>query len=233
ATVVRFAAALGFSGYAALQKEIRRVVRADLKGTDRFNLTRMTAPVPDGPLNSAIAKELENIAHLGESVDARALAAASRRLRRAPEILIAGARATASLATHLWFALDKLRLPAALMSSTGGEAMDRIARLGDGACVVVIGFPRYLRALVDVLGFAARRGLGTIAITDSPFSALKGDINLYAPAESSSFVAFHCAPLILINALIDQIGRDDPKTTLKALRDFESIADEINLFQVG
>jgi DNA-binding MurR/RpiR family transcriptional regulator len=231
ATVVRFAAALGFPGYAALQQEVRRVVRADLKGTDRFELTRARKPVAKGPLQTVVAKELENIAHLGETADASAMAAASRRLRSAPEVLVIGARATESLATHLWFALDKLRLPVSRLSATGADAMNRVARLGPGACIVVIGFPRYLRELVDLLAFARRRGLKTVVVTDSPFSLLKGDINLFVQAESSSFVAFHCAPLILINTLIDEISRADAKATLKALRDFDALADDIGLFQ--
>jgi DNA-binding MurR/RpiR family transcriptional regulator len=148
-------------------------------------------------------------------------------------MLVVGARATAPLAMHLWFALDKLRLPATLLTATGREAMDRLGRLDAGACVIVIGFPRYLRELVDLLSFARRRDLATIVITDSPFSVLKGDINLFAPAESSSFVAFHCAPLVLINALIDEISRTDPKATLKALRDFEALAEDVGLFQTA
>ena len=36
ATIVRFAQALDFSGYPELQKEIRRLVRAELRGVDRF-----------------------------------------------------------------------------------------------------------------------------------------------------------------------------------------------------
>jgi DNA-binding MurR/RpiR family transcriptional regulator len=77
ATVVRFAAALGFPGYAALQQEVRRVVRADLKGTDRFALTRRRKAVADGSLDAAIGKEIENIGLLGESFDRSTLAAAS------------------------------------------------------------------------------------------------------------------------------------------------------------
>ena len=38
ATIVRFAKALGFDGYPAFQKEIRRLVRAELRGVERFKL---------------------------------------------------------------------------------------------------------------------------------------------------------------------------------------------------
>ena len=187
ASVVRFANALGYSGYPALQKEIRRIVRADLKGTDRLRL----ADPADTPL----------------------------------------ARSTASLAAQLWFALDKLRLPATRLDATSSEATDRVARLGADGCLVAIGFPRYLRALVSLLALAKDRGARTIVVTDSPFSALRGDVGLYAPAESASFVAFHAAPMILINALIDAIARATPDRAAEALAAFESLAERERYFQ--
>jgi DNA-binding MurR/RpiR family transcriptional regulator len=229
ASVVRFANAFGYSGYPAFQKEIRRIVRADLKGTDRLQL----ADSADTPLARTIAKERENIAALEESHDPEALAEAVRILTGAREILIAGARSTASLAAHLWFALDKLRLPVTRLDATASEAIDRVGRLNDGGCLVAIGFPRYLRALVALVGLARERGARTIVITDSPFSALRGDVGLHAPAESASFVAFHAAPLILINTLIDALVRANPDRAAEALAAFESLAERERYFQPG
>jgi DNA-binding MurR/RpiR family transcriptional regulator len=62
-------------------------------------------------------------------------------------------------------------------------------------------------------------------VTDSPLSVLHGDIGLHAPAESASFVAFHAAPLILLNALVEAVAAVDRAATLRALEDFEAVAD--------
>ncbi|MCC7346576.1 MAG: MurR/RpiR family transcriptional regulator [Variibacter sp.] len=228
ATVVRFAGTLGFSGYPALQKEVRRVVRADLKGTERF---RAKSAQQEDPLSVAIRKELENIAHLDEAADREALRRAAAMLRAARHIVVAGARSTAPLAQHLWFALDKLRLPARRVVTLDSEAFESVARLGNGDCLVAIGFPRYLRGLVQLLGLAAERGAQRLVITDSPYSALKGEIGLFAPAESSSFVAFHGAPLILINALIDCVSLADRQSALDALQQFEQLAERHDYFE--
>jgi DNA-binding MurR/RpiR family transcriptional regulator len=225
ATVVRFAAALGFSGYPALQKEVRRIVRADLKGTDRFHLTEARTSAPSGPLGAAVVKELENIAHLQERFDNAALCDAATTLRAARNVLVVGARATAPLAAHLWFALDKLGLPMMRALDVGTEARDRIGRMDAEDCVVAIGFPRYLRGLIALLDFAATRGVRRIVVTDSPFSPMRGDVGLYAPAESASFVAFHAAPLILLNALVEQVAAEDRAATLAALDAFEAVAE--------
>jgi DNA-binding MurR/RpiR family transcriptional regulator len=97
--------------------------------------------------------------------------------------------------------------------------------------LVVIGFPRYVRAKVELLDMAGRRGVRRIVVTDSPFSALKGEIGLHAPAESGSFVAYHAAPLVLLNALIEEVAAADREGTLAALQAFEAVAEAQSYFQ--
>ena len=231
ATVVRFAKMLRFKGYPDLQKEVRRIVRADMKGTERFRLTYATrSPNPKGPLAAIIEREIENISTLEDSLDLKALRRAARMLREAPEVVIIGTRSSAPLAHHMWFGLDKIEIKATRVLAITTETHDRLARLDAKSCVVVIGFPRYLHELVDVLEFAKRRPLRTIAITDSPFSALRGDISLYAPVESAAYVASHCAPLILINGLMHEVSLLDKTRTLHALNRFEALADSKGYF---
>ena len=226
ATVVRFAKVLGFHGYPDFQKEVRRLVRADLKGTERFQLS----PADASPLDVVLQKEMENLGALREGFDAPAFRQALKLMRGASDVLVVGARATAPLAGHLAFGLGKLGIRSSRALSVASDTYDQIHRLDRRACVVVIGFPRYLRELVEVLNFAKAAKLATIAITDSAFSALRGDISLYAPAESASFVAFHAAPLVLINALLHELSLGNRDATLAALDRFEAVADSRRFF---
>lgn len=226
ATVVRFAVALGFDGYPALQKEVRRLVRADLKGTERFHLMSDRRPAGTGALERLLEAEADNLRQLRDVADGRALAEAARALRAARRVLVVGARGAAPLAFHLWFALDKLGLDVARSLGADTEALDRIGRMDARDVVVAIGFPRYLRAMVGLLELAGRRGVRRISLTDSPLAPLKGDIALHSPAESASFVAFHAAPLVLLNALIEEVAAIDRAATLAALAAFEAVAEE-------
>jgi DNA-binding MurR/RpiR family transcriptional regulator len=229
ATVVRFAKALGFKGYPDFQKEVRRLVRADLKGTERFQLS----PADASPLDIVLRKEMENLGALREGFDPSAFRQALKLLRGASEVLVVGARATAPLAGHLAFGLGKLGVRCARASSVTSDTYDQIHRLDRKACVIVVGFPRYLRELVEVLDFAKSAKLASVAITDSAFSPLRGDVSLYAPAESASFVAFHAAPLVLINALLHELSVGNRDATLKALDRFEEVAEQRQFFQKG
>jgi DNA-binding MurR/RpiR family transcriptional regulator len=230
ATIVRFAKALEFSGYPEFQKEVRRLLRADLRGVERFKLGAQPKPERQTPLDAVAEKERENISALYDSFDARAFSNAVRLVRRASEVVIVGTRSTASLAHHMWFALDKIGIKAIRVSAITSETYDLLSRVGKGACVVVIGFPRYLREHVKVLEFAKARRLSTLTITDSTFSPLQGDVTLHAPAESASFVAFHCAPLILVNALVHEVSVVESTKTLEALKQFETVAESQQYF---
>lgn len=229
ATIVRFAKALGFKGYPDFQKEVRRLVRADLKGTERFQLSQADA----SPLDVVLQKEMENLGVLREAFDAQVFRQALKLLRGASEVLVVGARATAPLAQHLWFGLSKLGVRASRALSVTSDTYDQIHRLDRRACVTVIGFPRYLRELVAVLDFAKSAKLATLTITDSAFSPLRGEVSLHAPAESASFVAFHSAPLVLINALLHELSLRDRDGTLAALDRFEAVAEERQFFHKG
>lgn len=230
ATVVRFAKALGFSGYPTLRKEIMRLVRVDLKGTERFQLTHEVRSDDHGSVRKVIRKEMENISNFEEMHAAQSFSVVVEALGKASEVVVCGARSSASLAVHFSFGLNKMGIRAQALINLDADADERIARLAVSACVVFIGFPRYLNRLIELLQFTSEQGIATIAISDSPFSPLQGDLNLYAPAESASFVAFHSAPLILLNALLNDLSMHDEQKTLNALSRFETLADRQKIF---
>lgn len=229
ATIVRFAQALGFKGYPDFQKEVRRLVRAELKGTERFQLS----PAAASPIDLVVQKELENLGALRDGFDVRAFRQALKMLRGASEVMVAGARASAPLAAHLAFGLAKLGVRAPRVLAVTSDTYEQVQRLDRRACVAVIGFPRYLRELVELLAFAKGADLATLTITDSAFSPLRGEVSLYAPAESASFVAFHAAPLVLVNALLHELSVGERQATLAALERFEAVAQRQRFFHKG
>lgn len=230
ATIVRFVKALGFKGYPEFLREIRRAVRKDLKGHDRFRLASRKGCKSDNLLSRFIAKELENISQLRETFDEETFRKVVASLRNAREVMVIGSRSSASLAHHFWFGLTKIGIKTRRVTAVTTETYDDISRMAPGALIVVIGFPRYLKELSEVLEFAKTRKILTVSITDSFFSSLLGDLSLFCPAESVSFIAFHCAPLLLINALIDALSHTDKDATIQTLDRFEKLADHREYF---
>lgn len=230
ATIVRFAKSLGFDGYLGLQREVRRALRAELRGPERFRAALQPKRRSESVLSPAIEQEQENLAALQDYHDPAMMDAAVRMLSDASKILVIGCRSTASLANHFWFALNKAGLEAERILAIDAEAYEKLERLDVAGCVVVIGFPRYLADLHAISLHAREAGKRLAVITDSPFSPFRGDVTLFAPVVSSSFVAFHSAPLILIATLMSEIAADRPERTLNALDRFEALAERRGLF---
>lgn len=230
ATIVRFVKLLGFDGYPDFQKEIRRIVRIDLKGNERFEIG-YEIKEPQGKLISEIIeKEIDNFSHLQKMVDPETVKTAALAIKNATEVFVMGTRASASLACHFSFALSKLKIRTHRILKVNSELFDLLDEINAGAILIIIGFPRYVNELLDVLTFCKERKIKTIALTDSPFSPLTGDINLFSPAESSSFIAFHCAPLVLMNSVVIELSLINKKATLSSLDRFEKLAEAKNYF---
>lgn len=225
ATVVRFAKSMGYSGYPDFQREVRRIVRAGLRSWERFMLSTTQPPEARTKLQEIAEKERENIANLVANLDERSVADAVHLLKRASEVIVVGIRSTASLAQHLYFGLGKISVRAKRFTTISSETYDYLSKADRRACVIVIGFPRYLAELSRVLEFAKSRQLKTLTITDSPFSPLRGKVTLCVPRESVMFIAFNAAPLVLINYLLHELSMVDQKKTLDALDQFEIVAE--------
>ena len=230
ATIVRFVKGLGFTGYPAFQLEIRRVVRKDLKGHERFQLASQSQSHGNDVLSRFIGKEIDNLASLKTTFDEATFQRVVSALRNAEEVTVIGSRSTASLAQHFWFGLTKIGVRSRRFTSVTTETYDEVNRMGARDLIVVIGFPRYLKELLEILEFAKARKIRTVTLTDSFFSPLLGDLSLFCPAESASFIAFHSAPMLLINALIDTLSLTHKKFTIKELDHFETLADHRGYF---
>lgn len=230
ATVNRLVCMLGYSGYAAFQKDIQQHIMADFKGDKRFKRSLPGAEGVNTPLTKFIDQEIENIAALQQNFDRQAFAQAVKAVCSAATVVVLGVRGSAALAWRLWFGLNKLRLNAVRIVEISAESFEYVDRLGPRDVIVAIAFPRYLAAMVRLLKNAKARQVGVISVTASEFSFIQGDINLYCPAKSTTFIANHCAPQILINALIHEVSLADQGRSLAALEDFERLAEENNFF---
>lgn len=230
ATVNRLVCMLGYSGYTAFQKDIQQQIMADFKGDKRFKKALPRAGSVSTPLTKFIDQEIENIASLQQDFDQKAFGQAVEAICSAGRIVVLGVRGSAALAWRLWFGLNKLRLNAVRIVEISAESFECVDRLGPDDVIVAIAFPRYLTSMVRLLKDAAARKVRVISVTGSEFSFIQGDINLYCPAKSTTFIANHCAPLILINALIHEVSLGDQQGSLAALEDFEKLAERNNFF---
>jgi DNA-binding MurR/RpiR family transcriptional regulator len=223
AAVVRFAVSLEFPGYPALQRVLRTIVRSELRQSDRF-----AASIEDKGRTSlarrVLDQELENLATLRATLDPDLLHRAVRQIAAAPQVAVVGFRAAATLAQYLWYNLRKVRGEVALHAHPGSVTLEEITLVPAGTVIVLIGFPRYSRELVEAAELAQGAGLPCIGITNNELSPLVPfcGICLFVEIGEVSFTDFYGAPIALLNALIAEVaarGRGGALRRLTALDD--------------
>lgn len=230
ATITRFVSMLGYSGYPAFQKDIQLQIMTEFKGDKRFRRSLPVNEKKHTPLNDFIKQEIENITALQERFDPIAFNEAVQAVRAAKKILIIGVRGSTSLAQRLWFGFNKIRLNPMRMYEISEESFEIVDQLTPDDIIVAIAFPRYLNSMVRLLNNAKSKNIKILSITDSEFSLIQGDVNLYCQAKNTTFISNHCAPMILINALIHETSLCDQEGTLDALEKFESLTERNNFF---
>ena len=202
-TVVRFAYALGYDGYPALQRSLQEMIRNRLTTVQRIQLTSDLSQ--DEVLSTVLKSDISNIRSTIESVNTATFNTVIDYMLKARKIYVVGIKSAAPLAQFLGYYLNFILDDVCIVNSTVYETMLRIS---DKDMCIGISFPRYSSKAVEALSFARSKGGYVTAITDSMFSPIAelADSVLVARSDMASFADSLSAPLSLINALIVGAG---------------------------
>lgn len=166
-TVIRLAYALGFSGYAELQRSLRSEwlpARTDSEG-----VTANYDNDDDRLIQQTIHQERQILQQLGEQTKAADIEAAADLLIRADHIYIGGFGSSHAAAHWLFYALKQIRNNVQISSPEGFMTED-LCDLTEHSTAVIFSFPRYRQEPVQALQIAKKTGAHTIAFTDRPLS---------------------------------------------------------------
>jgi DNA-binding MurR/RpiR family transcriptional regulator len=220
ATVVRFAAKLGYDGYSELQASVRRAVSGQLRpAVERI---RDQHAVGDGTLIERHADvEEANVRATLEALDETVVDDVIERLADVghPVLVLSGV-ASRGVARQFVGDLEQLRPAVRLLDGTPIDIVRTLALAGDDTTLIVLDLRRYERWLLDVLSHA--EGAWTAAITDSVLSPLAAtaDRALVVSAASAGPFDSHVGTLALLNFFVVGVAaarRDDAALRLDRL----------------
>ena len=229
-TVVRFAAALGYSGYPQLQKALQKLLRHRLTASQRFELTNDMDHVQ--VLNKVLKADIQNIRSTLDEIDISSFERAIDMILQARQIYVMGLRSSAPIAEFFVHYLKFIFSNVRVVTSGVSDVFEQLSRIGEGDLLIGISFPRYASRSIEAMDFARKQGASLIAITDGPLSPLHStaDICLMAKSDMSSFVDSFAAPLSLINALIVALGQRRRTEVSEYFNKMESIWAEYDVY---
>ncbi len=230
-TVVRFANQLGYEGYPELQKALQELIKNKLTTAQRIELSNDFI-IPNNALKGVLKSDIENIRATMEKINYEAFESTVNSILNSKKIYIVGLRSSAALADFLGFYLNLILDNVKIVSYGMGDIFEQMLTLGEGDCVIGIGFPRYAMRTVETLNYAKSRGADVVAITDSVLSPLatKADYVLIAESNMASFVDSLVAPLSVINALIIAVGLKEKDKISKTFTELEQVWQEYQIY---
>ena len=220
-SVTRLAAALGFAGFAELQRAIQELVLAR---------EGQASPALDhNKMQRAVQHSIDNLAALQELLaDMRPFEQAGMALAESATLVVYGPRASAPLARHFAYFASRIRPNVRLADGPASEIRDVLAdaRLSGSTALLATVLPRYPREAVGVLERANEMGITIVLVTDSLLSPLAELGTIVLPAQVNPDLVFDApvAPAQVLVILLEALADANPSRSRTRLDAFENAA---------
>lgn len=208
-SLVRFAQALGYSGFKELQAVFQtRLATAAPGFRERINaleqeLSKNVNHGNLGFLKTLVVRDIASLQGLLESVTEETLSAAAKLLANAQTIYLAGQLRSEPVALLLRYLLTMLHRKVVLLDPAGGLAQEMALTMGERDVLVAVAFRHYAKEVVAIVEAAAASRTAVIAITDSQLSPLAKDgaVLFTIPEDEYTFSRSLAAPICLVQCL--------------------------------
>ncbi|MGO1651943.1 MurR/RpiR family transcriptional regulator [Senegalia sp. (in: firmicutes)] len=219
-TVVRFANALGFSGYPSLQESLQELIKNKLTTVQRLGMEDFSDK--KNLIKQVVRTDINNMKDTLENLDNEIFYKIIDEISNAKRVYILGLRSSTALAGYLGFYLSFILENVKVVSFGMSDIFEQLLKVSEDDVVIGISYPRYSKKTLDALKYVKEQGSTIVGISDgnlSPVSKMS-DYNLEVKSNMISFVDSLVAPLSIINALIIGVGirnHDDVSTYLSQL----------------
>lgn len=232
-TVVRFANALGYSGYPKLQEALQELIKNKLTTVQRVEMTHSEYTDDTTILNKVLKSDIDNIKDTLEAIDENAFKGAADKILKARKIYILGMRSSFTIAQYLGFYLDIILDNVQIIRMDMGDAFEQVVRVNEDDVVITISFPRYSRKSYQVVKYAKSKGAHIISITDSMFAPVASiaDNILLVKSNMASFVDSLVPALSIVNALVIAVGMKEKEDIKEYFNDLETIWKEYSVYE--
>lgn len=219
-TVVRFASAIGLSGFPQLQDLLQARFRMQASIASRMQVSASDLGQGADFVSRIANADLQNLQMSFASLDRTAFDKAISILSRPRRLYSFGLRASSPLASLFTIAMSYIGREVTQLTPGVGDVWDKMQYMSSNDAMLAMSFRRYKQESIDIIEHAYEQGVEIVLITDSlvgpatPFAAVTLPVhrNIHSVIESST------APTSLINALVTGIAMATKEESLAALK---------------
>ena len=230
-TVVRFANALGYSGYPKLQDALQEVIKNKLTTVQRVDMVKEFND-DYSILKKIVKSDMDNIKDTLEEIDEKAFEEAANRILKAKRIYIVGMRSSFTIAQYLGFYLGIILDSVHVIRTDMGDAFEQVVKINEDDVLIAISFPRYSKKSYQIVSYAKEKGAHIVSLTDSPFAPVASftDNLLLVKSNMVSFVDSLVPALSIANALIVSVGMKEKEDIKQHFDDLEAIWEKYSVY---
>ena len=207
--VIRFANALGFEGFLALQRVYReRLVARSATYRERIESLRKRGAGSSDVLPQLADSAIGELEQLREHVDPSLFRRAAALVLEASRVHVVAQRRAFPVAAYLAYGLSQLEVPAFLMDSVGGMLRQQASLLRAGDLLIAASFRNYSPEVVEAASICHANGVPVIALTDHAVSPLAKAATLRFDLGDNLALPFRSlvGPLCAAQAIVMSVG---------------------------
>lgn len=209
-TVIRFARAMGYSGFSEMQDEVKQEMQTKTTLPERLdNLAGSCGG--DLTLQSCFATDMENLNQTLSGLDPEELKKAVDMISGAKRIYILGMRSSFALAHYMTSRLGEIKRNVSFVQSTGMIYPEEVVSAGEGDVCIAYVFPRYSKTALNILAWLRSNGVKVILFTSMNDLPIRGysDVCFNCSINSISCKNSLTAPMCLTNYLVAELANQN------------------------
>ncbi len=211
---VRFAQALGYSGFKNLQVLFQRRLSTAAPGFEarkralEGELQLREDRCEFGFLRDLVVRDIASLQDLLETVGAADLVRASDTIAAADTLYLVGQLRSEPVVGLMRYILTMLGKRCVLLDASGGLATHMARTMKPTDALIAVSFRFYATEVVNIVEEAARAGVPVIAISDSSLSPLmkSAQVLFVVPEHDYTFSRSLAAPMCLSQALMVSVA---------------------------
>lgn len=232
-TVVRFANALGFSGYPKFQDALQELIKTKLTTVERVEMANRDYSTDSKVLENVLKADIDNIKETLDTLEQKSYEKSVNTIISAKKLYIMGLRSSIYVAKYLGYYLNYILDDVIIVRMDMGEPVEQMIKLGEGDVLIVISFPRYSKKTLQVAEFAKERGAKVIALTDSynAPTAKVSDVILTVKNNMVSFVDSLVPAFSVANALVIGVAMREKEDIMSYFNELEDIWEKFEIYE--
>jgi DNA-binding MurR/RpiR family transcriptional regulator len=226
-TVIRCCYALGYSGYASLQEEIRKSLLLPAEGDDLFKALAEDMKTDKNDISEFMEKDIEHIRKTYEHLDHSDFSEAVKSIIAAKKIVVIGLRTSYAPANWLGYSLNIIKGDVTVFKGDIDDANYLMTQMDDQWLVIALSFRRYVQQTYTFVKAAKEKGARILTLTDDELSPVGLLSNITIKAFTPNPTSLKGMPTIfsILNAIVSSVMATDSQNVQQKLDQYNQSSE--------